>query len=842
MLRIGQVIKPWKESGALNAHISLYGFWNDEVFLTKSGDLGIVLNMRGVDYESLDQTAQEYAVKRLEAALKVFGPGFHIYQYLFKNNRPAIPFQAYDDPVVSAAVQQRKEFFSQKLDRLFDVEIFYAVVIEGVRSKTGIAAALARLPIDPMAALRELRAQFSNDKTKVILREQIEADLLKLEQRTRSFMRQLADLVQIEVLQQDTCFCFFRRLLNYDRWRIDGRPQSGQFLDFQIANSDIEAEREHLRVGDHFVRVLTMKEAIAETKPLVLKHLLEIEANFCIVTEWVPMGAAVARKEITKRKRHFNISKTSFITSMQRDPATYDPRNTIIDESKQADIEHLGDCLRALGEGQALGDFSLTVVLYAQDKKSLDKTLPEIVRVFTSADGDLFAESYNQLNAYFATIPGNYRHNLRRLYLLNSNYADLSFLFTVLPGETRNEHLGAEYLAVLETDHATPYFLNLHNRDVAHTLILGATGMGKSFLAAFILQNAQKYKPLTYVFDIGGSFEALTRIFGGSYLNVGRESRDFTINPFSLEPTRDNLQFLYSLIRVLIEGERYKLDFKEERQLYSAIERIYVLEPEQRTLSNLADIVGELKDRLHRWTRAGQYGFLFDNVKDTLTFSRFQTFNFHGWGDTPELLEPLLFYVLHRASREITDPARLATFKAFLLDEAWLFIRNETIRSYITQAQKTWRKHNAAMILATQSLKELATSGMLTVVAESCATKIFLANPDMDATVYRDAFGLNDTELTLISELVPPRQMLIRKHEGSKKVQLNVDSLSYWMATNNARDNVIKNEYLERFGITEGLRRLTEEQSITSPTRLRQERAARQSSEPPRPQLEGARR
>jgi type IV secretory pathway VirB4 component len=75
---------------------------------------------------------------------------------------------------------------------------------------------------------------------------------------------------------------------------------------------------------------------------------------------------------------------------------------------------------------------------------SLDKTLPEIVRVFTSADGNLFAESYNQLNAYFATIPSNYRHKLRRQYLLNSNYADLSFLFTILPGETRNEHLSAE--------------------------------------------------------------------------------------------------------------------------------------------------------------------------------------------------------------------------------------------------------------------------------------------------------------------------------------------------------------------------------------------------------------
>jgi|SRR5437899_1561476 len=152
MLRISQVIKPWKESGALNAHLNLYGFWKDDVFLTKSGDLGIVLRVRGVDYESLDQTAQDYSVKRLEAALKVFGPGFHIYQYIFKTNRPTIPFQAYEDPVVNAAVRQRKEFFSQKLDCLFDVEIFYAVVIEGVHSKTGITAALSRLPIDPKAA------------------------------------------------------------------------------------------------------------------------------------------------------------------------------------------------------------------------------------------------------------------------------------------------------------------------------------------------------------------------------------------------------------------------------------------------------------------------------------------------------------------------------------------------------------------------------------------------------------------------------------------------------------------------------------------------------------------
>ena len=58
-----------------------------------------------------------------------------------------------------------------------------------------------------------------------------------------------------------------------------------------------------------------------------------------------------------------------------------------------------------------------------------------------------------------------------------------------------------------------------------------------------------------------------------------------------------------------------------------------MLEREQRTVSNLANIIGELKERLHRWTKAGQYGFVFDNVEDTLSFSRFEAFNFNGWGE-----------------------------------------------------------------------------------------------------------------------------------------------------------------------------------------------------------------
>ena len=821
MQSVAKLIKPWKEAGSANAQVNLYGFWNETAFLTKSGDLGMILRLEGVDYESLDTADQNRAVKRLSDALKAFTPGFRVYQYLFKTNRPEIPSAQCVDPLVQAAVEQRRAYFEAKRDHLYKIEIVYVFLLEGDQSKQGIIAALRRLATEPAIALRNLRDEFSSNGKRTFLRRRIAADLVRLERAVASFTRLMGEFTSCQILKQEEQLQFLRRLINFDAWRIAGKPRSTQFLDYQVVNSDIDAERDHLRVGDHYVRLLTMKEAMANTQPLVLNQLLKVPASFYAVAEWMPIEITRARKNVNGRRRHLNSSKAG--ASQAFDDGKSRERDQLIDESKQADIERLGDCLVELGDGQTMGDYSFTVVLHGHDLAVIDRETHEFTSIFTEADGALFKETYNQLNVLFACIPGNYRQNLRRMALLNTNYADLSFLFTILPGQQVNAHLGTEYLAVLETDNGTPYFLNLHHGEVAHTLILGRTGSGKSFLMNFLVMSAQKYTPQTYIFDIGGSFESLTRTFGGAYLNAGRESRDFSINPFSLEATKENLQFLFSLFRVLIEGNdrRYRLEHQEERKLWNAVERMFQVPVEQRTLSTFASLVGELKDRLHKWTAAGQYGFLFDNQEDTLSFSSFQTFNFAGWSDTPEVLEPLLFYVLHRAGNAIKDPSQLGTFKAFLIDEAWHFIKNETIREYVVEAMKTWRKHNAAMILATQSVAELEKSGILPVVVEQLATTIFLANPKMNREVYAAAFHLNDTELDLIASLVPPGEMLIRKEKLSKKVRLNVDAASYWIATNNASDNQLKAKYLAQYGVAEGIRRLAVEHDPATRTTTR---------------------
>jgi type IV secretion system protein VirB4 len=168
----------------------------------------------------------------------------------------------------------------------------------------------------------------------------------------------------------------------------------------------------------------------------------------------------------------------------------------------------------------------------------------------------------------------------------------------------------------------------------------------------------------------------------------------------------------------------------------------------------------------------------------------------------------LLFYILHRANASIYDPVLDTRFKAFVIDEAWRFLRNDTVRLYITKAVKTWRKRNAAVIVATQSSADLECCQMVKVIAESCPTKMFLANPGMDRREYREIFHLNETEAELIASLTPKQQILVKRPDFSKVVNLNVDETGYWLYTSNPFDNRRRQDACAQHGITRGLEEL----------------------------------
>lgn len=622
-----------------------------------------------------------------------------------------------------------------------------------------------------------MRARFSVERTAAALGRQMAGATSELQQKAQAFAVQLADTVAPVLLGKDEAFRFFRSLVNYAPHKVDpvARPHDTH-LDFYVADSAIECHRDHLEVDGYRVKVLTMKEPPAKTFAHILEDLCAIPSTFVACLEWQRIANARMRRELRARQRHFFNTKVSLINYLSTQTR---PEDMLVDDSATATVHELGQSLTALEvEGHVFGACSLTVVVYDRDTERLERSLAECLKVFAGHDGALYEESYNLLNAWLAVVPGNASHNLRRLPLLNTNVADLSFLFTLHTGHRTSEHLGGRAcLAVFETAHQTPYFWTLHYQDVGHALIQGATGSGKSFLANFIVLHAQQYDPVTVIFDLGGSYDALVTRLGGSTWRMGLAQRTFTINPFCLAPTPEHLHFLFSFVRVLLQSSgQHHLTLVEDRDLYEAVHNVYALDAPQRRLITLANLLPRsLAQHLHRWVQGGPYAALFDNPDDTLTFQRVQCFDFEGLEQFPLVLEPLLFYVLHRASASIQDRAAASQLKLFVLDEAWRFARDATVKAYITEALKTWRKRNAAMVLATQSSDDFLDRDLLRTVVESCPTKFFLANPQMDLARAREVFHLNHTEAALIQHLRPRQQALLKRPDLARVINLHVE-------------------------------------------------------------------
>jgi len=373
-------------------------------------------------------------------------------------------------------------------------------------------------------------------------------------------------------------------------------------------------------------------------------------------------------------------------------------------------------------------------------------------------------------------------------------------------GEPRNTSLGGPALLILETEQQSLFHFNLHVNDVGHGLVLGMTGTGKSFILNNILAHAQKHQPHTVVLDVGGSYRWLTRAIGGSYISVRPDALPFSINPFALPVSPASRQFQFDFTKLLIESGGHRMNEAEEKELWEAIEALSVLDRDQHRLGTLATTVGPaLGQHLRRWTEGEQYGAWFDHIEDTVSFAKFQCFDFEGMEDIGAAREPLFFYLLHRANDIITDPARGTEFKLCVVDEAWRFCANPITRAHIATGLRTGRKRNAAMILATQSVGDLTDAEALRPILDNCPTKILLANPTLDPALYGDVLRLSPSEQSRVRNLIPKRQFLLKRDGISKVLNLNVDARSYWLFTTNPFEAQRRDEAVAAHGLDAAL-------------------------------------
>ena len=503
MFRLASALKPYHETGSLNDHINLFGFIDHHTFLTKSGDVGCVLASKGVDYECLDGNGIDNSTKRLESALKLFDNRCRIYQYLFKRNAPEIGHRTYPNPVLSAAIENRITYLQGKADSLYAISIYFVIILENPSAKKSFLRPFAKAVRERHRPWREFKALLEREQQIFLLGEEIQRAQTALIEKVSSFIRQVNDFLSVDLMGKQEAFRFFKRILNFAPAKLQlARLKHDTFLDYYLCESQLECHRGYLRLEDFYVKVLTLKEPSAQSFPLIFQKLLEARANFFIVTEWKKEDPDKTRRRIHSRRRHFHNTKRSLISYLNTSGMPTGPQDILVDDSKESQVQSLGLALNELEiNGTYFGEFSLTVVAYDLDRAKVDAACAEFYKIFSVHDAQLYDERYNLLNAYLSTVPGNSVLNHRRIHITNTNYADYSFLFSLQSGEPQNHHLQQEYLAVLETRHQTPYYLNLHHGDIAHTVILGRTGSGKTTVLTALSSFIPKYERVLVIED-----------------------------------------------------------------------------------------------------------------------------------------------------------------------------------------------------------------------------------------------------------------------------------------------------------------------------------------------------
>ena len=123
MLKIKRILRDYGAAGSVNSLVGLWGFVDDETFITKAGHVGVVYRLSGVDYECLDHAPRRDIVHRYEAALRSLDESCRVYQYLIKRRVAPITPAPCAQQVAHEAVQRRAAYLNSRRDELYEFDL-----------------------------------------------------------------------------------------------------------------------------------------------------------------------------------------------------------------------------------------------------------------------------------------------------------------------------------------------------------------------------------------------------------------------------------------------------------------------------------------------------------------------------------------------------------------------------------------------------------------------------------------------------------------------------------------------------------------------------------------------
>ena len=802
-MNVDNELVDYEAAGSLAEELPWWGWLEDgRTCLTRAGELMSIGRLTPSVLDGQTPGQLDRVIDRWQQMLSGLDPRTRLYFYLLRR-----PVRFADDsagaPSSVAALGRRKRraFLEQRVQ---DVSAYVAWAHD-----PGLSAVTTQKTGGPWwtATARNWMARRQKPQLSVYLQASIESAAASFRQLVEASRALVDDLTPVRVLEAREASLVLNELTNRPGTFWEGATGSG--MNWRLAVSELEAERRHLRLDGEPVILYSLLSPPGAARANLLEGLYRLDATMTVTLEWRPERLDAARRKIRGAQRHYFSKRYSMAAHVQETEGT---ASAMVDTAAAAESDRLGDALVELEtDGIAYGDLALTVAVHGPlaETEGLDG---DIRRLFASHDAKVIREGYGQLPAWFSRMPAQpRRRQVRSVFVSAGLAAAMAPVFGPPVGSSQSGHLRQPALAILETQWRTPYHYDLFEGDVGHTLVLGATGAGKSFALNFLLVQALQYDPRVLILDLGGSYRWLTQFLGGGYMELSPEgSAGFRLRPFSLPAGERTFGFLTGWISRLLRIGGWTPGGEDPSEIRARVEDLYAFAPGRRTLGTLvSSLPSKMWPALGRWHGDGAWARYFDNPADgdDLNFQDWQVIDLAGAAEHEDLCEAALFYLLERLRLALENPDETARVKLMVVDEAWRYLQDPAVLSYLAEAAKTWRKKNAALIMATQSAVDVTGTAGAEALLESMPTRLFLANPGLPEKAAA-AFRLNPSEADIIRGLIPKRELYLRRTNGAAILRLEVDPASYWLYTSSPVDAQRRAEAVEKYGLEQAIEHL----------------------------------
>lgn len=738
----------------------------NRLVLNKDGSLMAVYVYDGIDLEGRVQEEVESSVKRLETAMRVLNARVTIWSHMERRQDkevagaiPQNPFGALlareqVKSLLSTRSYRNRHYLTIMLSPKTQADRFFGLFAELNRSGLGVVASLAEAVKLSMSGssrfayeAREM-SQYANELERML--EQFTAGLGEL-----GIKRLAGDELRGRLHEHLTPTEAPRRL------KLD----ESAYLDTALGGSRMFVQTDGVWFEgqkSRYMATLTVKVWPDDSTPGILDALLAVDAELTVSQCYRVLDYEAAKKYLQEVRRH-NLNMRKGLLTLALEEFTKRESDNVNNDRERAAAD-ADQALDSLAENGSAGWFNLTILVWADTTQRLEESVQAVYKRLQAKDFVLMRESIHAVSAWAGTLPGQWAEIERWVFFFGQNMCDLMFLRALKSGELTNRHLSEQAgrqmpaLATFKTRHLTNYHFNFHNGDLGHFLVVGPTRSGKSSLLNFLMAKWRQYEPSRLIiFDKDWSCRIPTGLMDGKHLDLGRER--VRINPLLQLDDENDLTWAAQWLEGLIASKGYRVTSDDTKHIWSAIEGVSKLPVGTRKLASVAfQLPRHLVVELEPWINGGPLASFFDHKDDDFTISDHTTMEMGQIMEQPAAARAFLDYAFHRIQKLLDGRPTL-----IYIEEAWFMLEDEHFVRRLNNWLRTLAKRNAIIGMATQSLMELSSSSIFSVIVDSIPTKIYLPNREalQQRDLYRDKLGLNEGQINLIASATQKRDYIL---------------------------------------------------------------------------------